>query len=128
MASGLSGSPTEHICLRLDKSYLPGTASPAFINIRIAVGAVYHTVTLYFSIISYQELALKPPSYITCVIPLVHGADIPYDVPVTHPGSAVHQYTSESCRSSAHLPVIKCCRAALCACTAPFGFPVVPDV
>ena len=38
------------------------TSSPAFISRRIAVGAVYQTVTLCFWMTSYHLLAEKPPS------------------------------------------------------------------
>ena len=34
------------------------------------------------------------------------GELIPYEVPVTQPGSAVHQKMSSGCRSSAYLPVM----------------------
>ncbi len=53
---------------------------------------------------------------------------IPYDVPVTQPGSAVHQNTSSGCRSSAYRPVAKCVTAAAWTCSAPLGVPVVPLV
>jgi len=41
----------------------------------------------------------------TFVAPFSHGAKMPYDVPVTQPGSAVHQYVSVSRRSRIHRPV-----------------------
>ena len=47
---------------RLDKSNRLVISAPACINMRMAVGAVYQTVTLYFSMILYQLLAEKPPS------------------------------------------------------------------
>ena len=43
--SGLSGSPTLAIKRSLDKSYRLAISAPTFISIRIAVGAVYQTVT-----------------------------------------------------------------------------------
>ena len=62
------------------------------------------------------------------VTAFVSGATMPYDVPVTHPGSAVHQYTSPGCRSSTTRPVTECATTASWTWTAPFGFPVVPLV
>ena len=53
---------------------------------------------------------------------------IPYDVPVTQPGSAVHQNTSSACRSRASRAVAWCATTASCTCIAPFGVPVVPLV
>ena len=53
---------------------------------------------------------------------------MPYDVPVTQPGSAVHQKTSSGWRSSASAPVTWCATTAPCTWTAPFGLPVVPLV
>ena len=53
---------------------------------------------------------------------------IPYDMPVTQPGSAVHQNTSSGCRSSAEVPVAWCATTASWTWTAPLGVPVVPLV
>ena len=39
-----------------------GTSSPAFISRRMAVGAVYQTLTLCFWMTSYHLLAENPPS------------------------------------------------------------------
>ena len=61
-ASGLSGSPTEEMNRNDDRSWFLTGSSPARISMRMAVGAVYQTVTLYLSIVSYQLLALNPPS------------------------------------------------------------------
>ena len=61
-ASGFSGSPTLAVNRRVERSYLLGISSPAFMSILIAVGAVYQTETLCFWICSYQALARKPPS------------------------------------------------------------------
>src|SRR5262245_53488357 len=76
-ASGLSGSPTLQMYLRLDRSCFAGICSPAFISILRAVGAVYHIVTLYFSIVEYQRSGLNPASVTTEVIPFDHGPNIP---------------------------------------------------
>ena len=57
----------------------------------MAVGAEYQTVTRCFSMNSYHRLALKPEAKTTCVIPFDQGPIMPYDVPVTQPGSALHQ-------------------------------------
>jgi hypothetical protein len=64
---------------------------PSFISSRIAVGAEYQTVTRCFSMNWYQRSALKPASSTTCVTPFAQGPMMPYEVPVTQPGSALHQ-------------------------------------
>src|SRR4029077_11212453 len=46
-ASGLIGSPTEPSRRRELRSNFAGTWSPHFMNVRIAVGAVYRIVTPY---------------------------------------------------------------------------------
>ncbi len=90
-ASGLSGSPTlarkRSAAVRRRRT----GSTPAFIIIRIAVGAVYHTLTFWSCRMSYHRSASKSPSSTMLVTPLVSGAMMPYDVPVTQPGSAVHQ-------------------------------------
>jgi hypothetical protein len=70
---------------------LPTNSTPSRIRRRIAVGAEYHTVTRYFCMNAYQRGALKPASSTAWVAPFAHGPMIPYEVPVTQPGSAVHQ-------------------------------------
>src|SRR6478735_2990030 len=75
-ASGLIGSPTEPITPRLDRSCLAGSSDPHFMNVRIAVGAVYSTVTPYFSTIAQKRSLpgkLGTPSYITVLAPLASG-------------------------------------------------------
>ena len=67
----------------------------------MAVGAVYQTVTRWSCEVRYQRSASKSPSSTMLVTPWVSGEMMPYDVPVTQPGSAVHQNTSSGCRSSA---------------------------
>src|SRR5581483_9238866 len=47
-ASGLMGSPTEPSSRIVDKSYLPGHSSPKRIRPRMAVGAQYRMLALYF--------------------------------------------------------------------------------
>ena len=89
--SGLSGSPTESTWRSEERSNFFTTWSPAAINMRNAVGAEYHTVTRRSSTVLYHASASKRPPRTTLVAPLSHGAKIPYEVPVTHPGSAVHQ-------------------------------------
>src|SRR5690625_5938700 len=54
-ASGLIGSPTEPSRRSEDRSYRPGSSSPHFITVRMAVGAVYRIVTPYFCTISHQR-------------------------------------------------------------------------
>ena len=104
-ASGLSGSPTLARKRRARKSWARARAVPAFISMRMAVGAVYQTVTRSLSRMPYQRAASKSPSSTMLVTPFVRGAMIPYEVPVTQPGSAVHQKTSSGWRSSASRPV-----------------------
>src|SRR5512143_2057807 len=104
-ASGLRGSPTLTRWRRLDRSNCLTISSPAFISERIAVGAEYHTVIRYFSMKRYQASAENPASSTHCVTPSAHGAMMPYEVPVTQPGSAVHQYRSSSLISSTHVSV-----------------------
>ena len=58
---------------------------------RTAVGAVYQTLTRSRSSVSYQRAASNSASSTTSVAPIVSGAITPYEVPVTQPGSAVHQ-------------------------------------
>ena len=70
------------------------SSAPTRISTRIAVGAVYQTVTRSFCSSRYQRSASKSPSSTMLVTPLVSGAIMPYDVPVTQPGSAVHQKIS----------------------------------
>ena len=45
-ASGLSGSPTDAAKRRFERSNVFGSSTPDFISMRMAVGAVYQTVTL----------------------------------------------------------------------------------
>ena len=54
-ASGFIGSPTEPKTLIELRSYLSGISRPSFMKVRIAVGAVYKMVTLYFSTIFHQR-------------------------------------------------------------------------
>ena len=93
---------------------------------RSAVGAVYQTVTRCSARIRYQRSASISSSSTMVVTPWVSGAITPYEVPVTQPGSAVHQYTSSGCRSRAAVPVAWCAVTASCTWMAPFGVPVVP--
>ena len=62
------------------------------------------------------------------VHPSAMGARIPYDIPVTHPGSAVHQYRVPSSRPRTAAAVRRCMTRASWAWTTPFGSPVVPLV
>ena len=75
-------------------------------SIRRAVGAVYQTVTRCSWRSEYQIGASNSAADVTRVTPWVSGAMMPYDVPVTQPGSAVHQKMSSGCRSSASRPVM----------------------
>ena len=124
-ASGLRGSPTLATKRRSGRS---GRAPPARMSRRTAVGAVYQTVTRSSRSVAYQRSASNSASSTTLVTPSVSGATIPYDVPVTQPGSAVHQKTSCGCRSSANRAVAAWATTASWTWTAPLGAPVVPLV
>src|SRR5579864_7128709 len=54
-ASGLIGSPTDPSRRSDDRSCFCGYCSPHFMNVRIAVGAVYKIETLYRSIIAQSR-------------------------------------------------------------------------
>jgi hypothetical protein len=82
------------------------TSVPARMSMRMAVGAVYHTFTASSARMPYQRPASSSPSSTTSVTPQVSGEMTPYEVPVTHPGSAVHQKMSSSWRSSTKRPVM----------------------
>ena len=59
---------------------------------RIAVGAVYQTADLLLLQDSVPALGVEVSSSIDArVTPCSSGAMMPYEVPVTQPGSAVHQ-------------------------------------
>jgi len=79
---------------RDDRSNPRTTSRPARMNIRSAVGAVYQTVTRWSRRIRHQRRASNSAASQTTVTPRLSGAMMPYDVPVTQPGSAVHQNTS----------------------------------
>src|SRR5947209_15358168 len=105
-ASGLIGSPTVPSTRRLDRSCRAGYSLPHFMNVRIAVGAVYRMLTPYFwTIDQKRSLSGKSgePSYMTHAAPLAIGPYTMYEWPVTQPISAVHQYTSSSFRSKTYL-------------------------
>ena len=94
------------------RSYSRATSAPARISIRSAVGAVYQTVTRWSWRIPYQRSTSSSASSTIAVAPSVSGAMIPYEVPVTQPGSAVHQNTSPGRRSSTVRPVSRCATTA----------------
>jgi hypothetical protein len=58
---------------------------------RIAVGAVYQTLIRSSASSRYQRWASNSSRSTSEVTPCSSGAMIPYEVPVTQPGSAVHQ-------------------------------------
>src|SRR4051794_31494716 len=75
-ASGLIGSPTLPRSRSDERSRDAGHSAPHFMNVRIAVGAVYRIVTPYFSTICQsRSLSGKSgvPSYRTLVAPLARG-------------------------------------------------------
>ncbi len=76
-ASGLSGSPTLARKRSARRSKRRTGSAPAFINMRIAVGAVYHTLTRSDSRMPYQRSRSKSASSTTMVTPLVSGAMMP---------------------------------------------------
>jgi len=105
-ASGFNGSPTLAMNRKRSKAYLRATSVPTFISMRTAVGAVYQTVTRWSRRMPYHRSASKSPSSTMLVMPWVSGAMMPYDVPVTQPGSAVHQKTSPGWKSRANAAVM----------------------
>src|SRR3977135_1336141 len=75
-ASGLMGSPTDPSRRSDFISCLFGYSAPHFMNVRIAVGAQYRIVTLYFSMMDpHRSLSGKSglPSYMTPVAPFASG-------------------------------------------------------
>src|SRR4051794_27374909 len=75
-ASGLMGSPTEPSNRNDDRSCFSGSCVPHFMYVRMAVGAVYRIVALYFSMIDQMRSRLGVsgvPSYMIDVAPLVSG-------------------------------------------------------
>ena len=54
-ASGLIGSPTVPRRRRDDRSCFSGYCAPHFMKARIAVGAVYRMVALYFCAIAHSR-------------------------------------------------------------------------
>jgi hypothetical protein len=76
-ASGLSGSPTLARKRSELRSYLRATSAPTFISMRMAVGAVYQTVTFCCSMIEYQRSASNSISSTMLVTPLTRGAITP---------------------------------------------------
>src|SRR5207253_1725033 len=75
-ASGLMGSPTLPRSFNEERSWRSRYGVPHFMNVRMAVGAVYSLVTLYFSTIDHHR-SLSGwsglPSYMTDVAPLARG-------------------------------------------------------
>ena len=76
-ASGLSGSPTLARKRNEPRSYLRATSAPTFISMRMAVGAVYQTVTFCRSMIEYQRSASNSISSTMLVTPQTSGAMTP---------------------------------------------------
>src|SRR5215207_4966342 len=75
-ASGLMGSPTDPSTRSDDMSWASGYSVPHFMNVRMAVGAVYRMLTLYRSMIDHHRSFWGKsglPSYITDVAPLASG-------------------------------------------------------
>src|SRR4051794_32141024 len=54
-ASGLIGSPTEPRSRSFERSWDSGNSVPHFMNVRMAVGAVYRIVTPYFSATAHKR-------------------------------------------------------------------------
>ncbi len=75
-ASGLIGSPTEPRSRSDRRSCFSRYSEPHFMKVRMAVGAQYRMLTLYFSMIAHQRsLSGKSgvPSYMTPVTPFASG-------------------------------------------------------
>ncbi len=77
IASGLSGSPTLAMKRSADRSRPRSGSSPRRIIMRIAVGAVYQTLTRSRSSTVYQVGASNSASTTTLVTPLASGATMP---------------------------------------------------
>ena len=103
--SASSGSPTLAAKRSSGNDCRFASSGPALTSMRIAVGAVYHTATRCSARMRYQRAASKSSASTTSSAAFVSGAMMPYEVPVTQPGSAVHQKVSSACRSRASLPV-----------------------
>ncbi len=76
-ASGLSGSPTLATKRSADRSTPACAAGPAFMSMRMAVGAVYQTLTACSASVVYQRRASNSPSSTIIVTPWVSGAMTP---------------------------------------------------
>src|SRR4051812_1133618 len=75
-ASGLIGSPTEPSSRSELKSCFFGHSTPHFIKARMAVGAVYRTVTPYFATMRQKRSGsgqFGAPSYMRLVAPFANG-------------------------------------------------------
>ena len=75
--SGFSGSPTLAQNRSAERSWPAARSGPARISIRIAVGAVYQTLTRSRSRMRYQRSASKSSASTMLVTPFVSGAMIP---------------------------------------------------
>jgi hypothetical protein len=76
-ASGLSGSPTLAMNLSFSNECFFARSNPAFISMRIAVGAVYQTVTCCSRRMRYQRSASNSASSTMLVTPCTSGATMP---------------------------------------------------
>ncbi len=129
--SGFQGSPVLASTSRLERSCLRTGPSPARISPRIAVGEMPRCVTLWRSIIDHtRDSSGKSgvPSYATIVAPSMSPPAMSQG-PIIQPMSVNQNMTSPSCRS---MQCAMSCAAFTgkppCTCTAPFGWPVVPEV
>ena len=76
-ASGLSGSPTLAAKRNAERSKPASASAPSFIIMRMAVGAVYHTLTRSRARMPYQVGASNSASSTMLVTPWASGAMIP---------------------------------------------------
>ena len=76
-ASGLSGSPTLAIKRRSGKRLPSKRPGPAFISMRIAVGAVYQTLTRSSAKMANQRAVSKSAASTMLVAPMTSGARMP---------------------------------------------------
>ncbi len=76
-ASGLSGSPTLATKRRSGNACCFASSAPAFISMRMAVGAVYQTLTRSSSRMRYQRTASKSASSTMLVTPCTSGVTMP---------------------------------------------------
>src|SRR5262249_43496289 len=132
--SGFHGSPLEWNFRNDERSCLCTISSlppPRERSARINVGETPSAVTLCRS--TNDQTRSGPgksgaPSYRIIVAPSSNAPKTSHG-PIIQPMSVIQQRVSSGCRSSPiHMPCADLIGKPQCVCTAPFGFPVVPEV